>query len=234
MRGKTQNQDWDRDVNYLLGGMNEAEREALRAELLTGGDAFDRLREAENDLFDAYAGGTLTAEQRAAFERTLLRQPGAAAKLRASRLLMSRQARSRSRWWFLPAAVAAGVSVFFIRNLPPRKEPPQPTPVVARVAAQSFRLMAATRGAGAVPELVVLPGTEEIEFVAEVPAGPRLTEYPVAMERSAGAVVWSGVVTPVGGELRWRVDVPAAGSYVIRLGSATEPLGFFEVRVVRP
>lgn len=229
--GKAQSKDWGRDVNYLLGQLSEEERDAVRAELLTEAEAFDRLRDVENDLFDAYARGTLSSEQRAAFESTLLQQPDAETKLRAARALMTPVARQRLfRWWYVPAAIAAGVSALLLRDMPQREEP---APIVAAVAVESFRLASVTRGASAVAELTVAPATTEMEFVADVPAGPRAERYSVTVERAAGGTVWSGTAAVAGNDLRWRLPALVAGSYVIRVGSASEPLGFYEIRVTR-
>jgi anti-sigma-K factor RskA len=232
--GKAQSKDWGRDVNYLLGQLSEEERDAVRAELLTDAEAFDRVRDVENDLFDAYARGTMSSEQRAAFEDTLLRQPDADAKLRAARALMAPAARQRLfRWWYVPAAIAAAVSAFLLRDMPQRIELAPPAPIVAAVVSQSFRLATVTRGASNVAELKVEPATTEMEFVAEVPAGPRMEPYAIAVERAAGGTVWSGIATVAGDELRWRLPVLAAGGYVIRVGNTGEPLAFYEIRVVR-
>lgn len=227
----------NQDVDYLLGQLDGQERDAVREGLLNDADAFDRLREAENELFDAYARGTLLPGQRAAFEQTLLRQPDAAAKLQASRALMAAAAPGRSslRWWYVPAAIAAAASAFFLREMPRRVEPAPPAVVrtAAAVVRQSFRLMPAMRGAPAKPELVLAPATNEMEFVAPLPAGPPAAQYEVALERESGGAVWTAQVPAAGGELRWHWPALAPGAYVIRVGTVADPLAFFEVSVAR-
>ena len=232
--GKAQSEDGNRDLNYLLGQMTETEREAVREQLLTDAEAFNRLRDAENDLFDAYAGGTLSAGQRSAFERTLLRQPDAAAKLRASRALVApvRRKDMRRLLW-IPAAIAAAVAAFFWGGPDARKVgQPETPPAAIALVTQSFRLTPVTRSAGTVPELALAAATSEVEFIAEVPAGPQAMQYAVAVERGAEEV-WVGTVTAAARELRWRMPVPAAGAYVIRVGSKADPLAFYEVRITR-
>lgn len=230
--GKAQRENWGDDVNYLLGRMTEAEREAVREKLLTDGSAFDRLREAENDLFDAYARNTLGVEERAAFERTLLRQPGAAAKLGLARSWAPPAPRV-TRWWWISAAIAASVlaSVIGWRS----KEPATgPAPAPLAVVAQSFRLKAVTRGSAQVQQLPLAPAAAEVEFIAEVPAGSRSDRYEVEIGREGGAAVWSGSVLLTNQELRWRVPALAPGAYVIRVGRVAQPLAFYEIRVTRP
>ncbi len=230
--GKAQRENWGDDVNYLLGRMTEAERETVREQLLTDGDAFDRLREAENDLFDAYARNTLGLEERAAFERTLLRQPGAAAKLGLARSWAPSARRMPQGWW-ISAAIAASILAAVIgwRATEPATVP-APAPVV--LVAQSFRLTAVTRGSAQVQQLVLAPDTAEMEFVAEAPAGARAFRYEVEVARDGGAIVWSGSVSLTNQELRWRVPALSPGPYVIRVGSVAQPLAFYEIRVTRP
>ena len=231
---KAQSEDWDRDLNYLLGQMTEVEREAAREQLLTDAVAFDRLRDAENDLFDAYARGALSAGQRLALERTLLRQPDAAAKLRASRALAAQvRRRDLRRLWWIPAAIAATVAALFWGG-PAAQEGGRPStpPAAIALVTQSFRLTPVTRSAGRVAEVTLAAATNEIEFIADVPAGPPVKQYAVAFERGVEEV-WVGTVSAVAGELRWRVPVPFPGAYVIRVGSAADPLAFYEVRIAR-
>lgn len=243
--GKAQRENWGDDVNYLLGRMTESEREIMREQLLTDGDAFDRLREAENDLFDAYARNRLGGEDRAAFERTLLRQPGAAAKLGLARS-WAPGARRATRWWWTSAAIAASILAVVVawrspdeaspaRPLAPSAAPSQaPSRAPLALAAQTFRLNPVLRGTAQVQELRLAAGTAEIEFIAGVPAGSRLDRYEVHLGLDGGGAAWSGSVQPVGMELRWRTAALTNGSYVIRVGSAAQPLAFYEVRIVRP
>ena len=55
-------------TRYLLGELPDDERLRLEEEYLADPALFARLLAAEDDLIDAYARGTLTAEARARFE----------------------------------------------------------------------------------------------------------------------------------------------------------------------
>lgn len=241
-------------VDYLLGLLPEEERDRQRERVVADPEEFARLRDVENELFDAYARNALSPRDRAAFERTLLRQPGARAKLQAARALAppaqvpgepARFTPSRPRrylWWAL-AAAAVCAGAFLIRPSEPALAPASvqtgpmqtgpiqtaPLPAAAIVATQSFHLTAIARS-GAVVNLRLDPATTAVSFSAEVPAGARLAEYEVAVLRR-GAVVWSGVAAITSGQLRWQTPRLGPGAYETRIGPAATPLAFYEFTV---
>jgi len=69
--------DWNDQelVRYLLGEFDEREAERLDEASFVNDRIAARLRDVENDLVDAYVGGTLPAETRARFERSYLASP---------------------------------------------------------------------------------------------------------------------------------------------------------------
>lgn len=219
--------DWERDVNYLLGLLPEEERERVREQFLADDEAFDRLRDAENDLFDAYVRGQLSQPHRQAFEQTLMRQPDAPAKLQAAHAMApSAPRRQRMAIWLMAAAAMIALGLYFVLL---RLAPGEKAPVTVATVVQPFRLTAIAR-AGEVQRLKLTANS--VEFTAEIPAGPRLGSYAVEVERQ-GVTVYSGNAAPEGGQLRWRVSNLAVGPHVARIGPAEQPLAFYEFIVER-
>jgi hypothetical protein len=123
-------------VRYLVGGVSEEEAERLD-ELSIVDDAFaQRLREAENDLVDAYVNGELSGETLALFETRYLALPDRREKVQFAETLHAYRRRQDARvdpraipqkrsWsrlapqWGLAAAVvllAAGTMYLFDAN----------------------------------------------------------------------------------------------------------------------
>ncbi len=71
---KTDKQE-DQFYRYLLGVVAEAEQLGLEKEFLSGGDAFERVWEIENELVDRYVRGRLTADEKRLFEQNYLLSP---------------------------------------------------------------------------------------------------------------------------------------------------------------
>src|SRR6185503_10005685 len=65
----------DRLTRYLLAGLPPDEEERLEQEYLRGGEAYDRLLAAEDDLIDAYAAGRLEGDEARRFEARFLATP---------------------------------------------------------------------------------------------------------------------------------------------------------------
>lgn len=60
------------EIQFLLGGGTEAERERLEAEFFADDDAFQQMLTAEDDLIDAYTRGELTDSERLQFEQRFM------------------------------------------------------------------------------------------------------------------------------------------------------------------
>jgi hypothetical protein len=73
--------------SYLLGDLNDGEREALEREYFADPRLFEELVEAENELVDAYARGLLRPETRARFERHYLTHPALRERAQFARAL---------------------------------------------------------------------------------------------------------------------------------------------------
>lgn len=94
---------------YLLGTLAEKEREQVEQNLFGSSEYYERLLDVENDLFDAYASGQLSAADRARFERTLLASKSQREKLNFSRAVAASGYR-RPIAWPVYGAIAAGIA----------------------------------------------------------------------------------------------------------------------------
>ena len=61
-----------KQIHYLLGLTSPDERQHIEAEYFHSEDAFQQMMSAEDDLYDAYARGELTSEERRRFEQHFL------------------------------------------------------------------------------------------------------------------------------------------------------------------
>jgi hypothetical protein len=85
--------------NYLLGRLNEEEREKLEEEYFVNDDLFDELLEVENELFDQYARQKLLPEERKQFAQYINSLPDGKAKLATSMALVSLTQPEPEPWW---------------------------------------------------------------------------------------------------------------------------------------
>ncbi len=76
-------------AEYLLGATSESETERLDEMSLTDDDFAERLRNAENDLVDAYARGELSGEDREKFINHYLASPRRRDKVRLAETLVA-------------------------------------------------------------------------------------------------------------------------------------------------
>jgi hypothetical protein len=85
----------DSMIQYLLGDLSESDRESLEKQFLADNDQWEALHAVENDLFDAYARGELSAERRQRFEENLLDSPEKYERLAIAGLLMNPATRQK-------------------------------------------------------------------------------------------------------------------------------------------
>jgi hypothetical protein len=133
---RTDDRTDDRYRRYLLGGLPEQERDALEEEYFSSEAGLDELAAAEGDLFDAYAEGSLTPDDRAHFEARHLdaregpwRVTFARALKRAGREHLAGAGLgtpSATRWpwlgWAAGLAAAAAAAVLFVSLTQARRE----------------------------------------------------------------------------------------------------------------
>lgn len=93
----------DRLIRYLLGALPDAETERLDEQSLIDDDFAARLKLAEDDLIDAYVGGTLTGELRDRFESHYLASPRRREKVAFARRFLAAVDRTGSQLHAVPA-----------------------------------------------------------------------------------------------------------------------------------
>jgi hypothetical protein len=226
------------EVRYLLGKMDERERETFQERVLDDPAVFDRVADAENQLFDAYARGLLDPLDRRRIEQRLLRSPRQQQKLRAARALSARLHRKRSGTpmvFTMAAAIAAlAVAIPFLLRLraPPETDSRASAPPPSRF---TITLSAATAGA---PQYTIPAGVDGVEIRIPVPRGASVVgvraelllrdqtvaavgEDPVVVEDAAG----QQFVTLPAGSL-------APGAYRVRVSSRDgSAVSWFDFRV---
>jgi hypothetical protein len=83
----------ERAIRFLLGELPDEERDALEDRFFVEDDAFEELKEAEDDLRDAYSRGTLSTERRARFEARYLQDEAGHRRVAFARALRAASAR---------------------------------------------------------------------------------------------------------------------------------------------
>lgn len=215
------------EIRYLLGRMDPGERDEFGQRVIEDEETFDRVREAEKELYDAFAREALPADLQADFRLHLLQTPRQRMRLSAARVLAHRGLRSG----LAPVAVlaiAAGI-LLGIALVPRlfRSGGNVPPAVVLQLRIDQ------TRAGSALPEfraVAGLPAELRIPLNAAEPG----RVFRVKLE-SRGAVVWSEEVAPSQGELAIRLGAGLLqpGPYELSVtNQAGEPVGFAEFRVV--
>jgi hypothetical protein len=233
---------------YLLGQLDEAERDALEARLFAGEDALTPdLQVAEDDLIDDYVCDRLPLEERRQFEASLPGSPSRRQKValatdlaRAARRPIGRQA---VRGWGL-AALAASLLIaawgawWLIGRGPAGRGPQDGTQVAGQSATSTSTppdgattvrvvlLAGVVRGASESPSVRLQPGTQVVELQAFVDIeGAVPARCHARIARVSGAEVWTGDVPLTRGRdgIRARLSVPAsalsADDYLVTLAT---------------
>ena len=220
------------EIRYLLDRMEPAERDPFGQRLIEDGEAFDRVREAETELYDAFARGDLPAGLRADFEKNLLQTPAQFRRLGAARAV-ARRTRSRPVPGWALAALAAGVLLGVA--LAPRlwRGGEGKASSIIRVKIDQTRSASAR-----IPELPLPPLSAPVDVrISWNPAEPAGV-YQAELQTD-GKRVWSGQarVLPHDGnglEAGFRLDagVLRPGPYELTVTSGGgEAIGFGEFRV---
>jgi hypothetical protein len=82
---------------YLLGRLSPDEEEGIELEYLRGGEEYERLLAAEDDLIDAYAAGRLSADDARRFEERFLASPERRERVAFAKALRAHAAAGRDR-----------------------------------------------------------------------------------------------------------------------------------------
>lgn len=94
------------EMRYLLGKLSDAESAGLEERSFVDDGVFDEIEIAEDELIDAYVGGSLSSEDRKRFENKLLKSERVAERVEFAKLL-SKSAPpqlvgyepAKTRWW---------------------------------------------------------------------------------------------------------------------------------------
>lgn len=216
------------EIDYLLHRMNPDERERLGKRIVEDPEAFDRVLDAETELYDAYVRGGLPDALRAGFDRHLLRTPAQRQRLAAAELLARRRGPARVSRVLFWAVAASLVLALAVGSMYWGSGPAPGDTAVVRLR------LTRTRGPAAIPEVRVTPGSALEIRVAWDPDEPP-GEFRAEVSRQ-GVAVWRGPVQPGGDppELSPRLDpgLLAPGLHELAVKTlAGEPVGFAEFRV---
>jgi hypothetical protein len=117
----------DLRTRYLLGLASEEETQLVEAEFFADDESFDRMNDAEDDLFAAYAAGRIPPAEQAAFRERYLSTPEGQLRLEFARALLRRSNEAVAElegaaprraaagwplWAALAACLAAGTTVW--------------------------------------------------------------------------------------------------------------------------
>jgi hypothetical protein len=220
--------DLESEVRYLLGKMGEAEREAFQERVLDDPLVFDRVADAENQLFDAYARGVLDPLDRHRIEQRLLRSPGQQRKLRAARAFA---ARTRRKSFRAPAYFAVAAAITLALAIPVLlrfRNPPDTDTRAAAPLEERFTItlpLPRTPGEGEnIPQYAIPAGADHIEVRIPVPP----TE-PVSSLR--GELLHGDQTIATFGEGP-RVIEDAAGQQFVTLPAGSLTPGTYRVRLL--
>lgn len=180
----------NKSQRYLLGEMEEAEREAYRERLLVDPELFSEVEAEELELLDSYARGEAGPERRAAIERHLLASPLQRRRLGISRALASRKNPAWMRYAGLAVAALLCIGVYyFLRPSRPLPNNTAPIMLVARLAVPP----PVTRAAAEIPHLKVDPATAAMVELS-MPLSPALagTLLNFSLRDSSGKEIVAG------------------------------------------
>jgi hypothetical protein len=241
---------------YLLGQLPDSEAELVETRLIEDADLFSQMETAEDDLFDAFARGRLTPDER---DRFLQRFGAESSRRRFANTLARRTSTEhvvpfvRRRWVGL--ALAAGLVMAVGAYLIPRQPEPsgRAEPIAAMPAAAApapvtsviALALGTSRAAGAPVRVVVDRATAQMNFRIRLNPADRYPVYTVEIRSTADNVVWGDAALQSAnenGDLVIHAVVPAdrlpSGNYEIGVrggpaAAALEDLGFLNIEVSR-
>ena len=241
--------NWEHMIAYLLHKLPEAERDAFEDRWMDDPELYEQLQDAEAELLDAYAAGTLSAGDRELVRKHLLGSPAQERKLLFARklhLAFPKPARTTS-WRGLAAAavivVLAGAAswlgwenVTFQKRLAKTGES---QPSAAKVYVAEIPSNTTSRSAASsLVEVRLPPGAEMLRVDLQLEAGDEAQVFSASLVQD-GSVVWEeqpiraerrsfGFVAPV-----W---VPAAalgaGEYQVKLSAGGAMVDSYRYRVI--
>ena len=240
---------------YLLGKLAESDVELIENRLIEDEDLFSQMETAEDDLFDAFARGTLDADERARF----LDRFGADPRRQFAEAFVKRTASARvvpfvqRRWVELAvaASLVIGVGAFLIPRGPavnPSLDAPVSAPIlavpVAPIVSNVALALGTSRATGGATRVAIDPAAAQVDFRIRLNPADKYAAYAAEIRSQADLIIWGEAVasSSEGGELVVHAVVPAtrltAGTYEIAVrggASATslDDLGFVTIEVGR-
>jgi hypothetical protein len=242
----------DELIRYLLHQLPEAERDALTERWMTDPALYEALRDIEAELFDRYARGAVTADERQSIERHLLNSASQRDKLAFAEALNTiHPARARRLTW-LPAAVAAAVILttavgwLFWQNQSltrmldeARRRPPAVAQSAVGGVYSMFLPLTSMRGPGADARISMPADTGVLRLELEIEPGDNTKTF-AATASTAGRIAWTAA--PLRAVARgsgfvvvlWiPADALPAGRYEIALTAEGKPIAFYPLLVAR-
>jgi len=237
---------------YLLGKFTDSEVELVESRLLDDPDLFSQMETAEDDLFDAFARGTLDRDERARFVEKF----GADDRRRfATALVLRTSSRKMTpfiqrRWVELTAAacllIMAGSGVFQ-RGTVADDPPVIPRGEVAAAPAAPITghmslALGTSRAAGSPAKVAIEHASTRIHFHIRLNPADKYAAYAAQIRSQSDLIIWGDVVQPSteGGDLMVHAMVPVerlpAGMYEIAVrggasAAALDDLGFVTIEV---
>jgi len=246
---------------YLLGKLTESEVALVEARLVDDPDLFSQIETAEDDLFDAFARGTLSPDERIEFLKRYGRET---ARRRFAQAFVRRAASAkvipfyRRRWVELTLAASL---VVVVGTVVLRRDSSTPlTPQTAATSSVDSATAAApavitarvpltlgtSRAAGQPVGVPIDTKATHVDLSIRLNPADRYPVYAIEIRSQANNIIWdNAALSPSsdGGELMLHAIVPSdrlpAGSYEIGVrGGATatslDDLGFLTIEVSRP
>ena len=240
---------------YLLGKLTESEVELVEARLVEDDELFGQMETAEDDLFDAFARGTLDANERTRF----LERFGDDRERRTFAAALVQRTSSRKvvpfvqrRW--VELAVAATLLIAVGAFVIPRDRaaemtvvPVSPSPVVSIPAPVTISVpltLGTSRASGGAAKVAIEQGASRVDFRIQLNPADKFASYAVQLRSQTDLIIW-GDLAPAsieGGDLIVHAIVPAdrlpAGTYEIAVrgganANALDDLGFVTIEVSR-
>jgi hypothetical protein len=229
----------ERMIAYLLGELPEAESVQIEEEYLADEETLASLLAIEAELYDAYAGDSLSPERRRRFEERLLTTPAKRRRLEFSRALLQYRPEqsapstepSRSRWLIPALALAAllivGIGLWRFPS-PKQSAPEPPIPAARTPIVIPFVLGAGLVRDGGNESTLDLPANADsirITFDLEHDSRP---PFEAKLRTPEGVEIWASdpahAPTPTGPR-SLTMEVPApllvSGHYILTLSAAS-------------
>lgn len=243
-------------ARYLLGRLEDGEREAFEVRFIDDPALSDTVASVESELFDDYLSGDLSAADREAVERNLLVTPEQRHRLASARALRAVIGGSQSRlsgWWWVAAAAAIAVVVtgaLFLTSpwsedevsvnapvarAPVAAEPPFASSTIAQPAAET----AATPSNRPIVATIVLSAVAtrsgEPMQPATLPPETDDVRLVIALQPGDDEFEMYGVVLQTAGGApvlgRSRVRMTSDATVVVEIPASRLPAGDYEVLV---